>query len=322
MDAEEELRIDVRTEKDGESRSLADWLLTDQGRFHVFAQRTPGPNPWIDEDTESLVVILHAGTGLEALAASLAAWMGSRRSNTTIRVSANGITVELRSGLDTADLRRLLQQTLVPSIQLPSFDYRIGPVLSLEAGDRIRPVIHLASAGDQVDSETSTMPVTIYLSAEEIHDEVEGAVEVLLATAGLRIESRDDPILGSWFRRMLVAAKEVIRSPAGREASLVVAHAADTRLVLAQDAAVTATLMQNLAPVIASLQNTKDAVIRVGALLIVKRDWAEVNVFQLTAAQQLLLDHHPQLATSPHTIVAALELSPESDQGKTPPALH
>ena len=63
-----------------------------------------------------------------------------------------------------------------------------------------------------------------------------------------------------------------------------------------------------------SLQPTKDAVLRVGALLIVKVDWA-VNVFQLTAAQQALLDHRPQLATSPHEIVAALGLTAASEEG-------
>lgn len=53
---------------------------------------------------------------------------------------------------------------------------------------------------------------------------------------------------------------------------------------------------------------TKDAVLRVGALLVVKVDWT-VQVFQLTAAQQALLDHQPQLATRPHEIIAVLQLS-------------
>jgi hypothetical protein len=66
--------------------------------------------------------------------------------------------------------------------------------------------------------------------------------------------------------------------------------------------------LPNLAPVIGSLQPTKDAVLRVGALLIVKVDWA-VSVFQLTAAQQARLDHHPQLASTPREIVAALQLA-------------
>jgi len=92
-----------------------------------------------------------------------------------------------------------------------------------------------------------------------------------------------------------------------QEAALTGVHAADSRLVLAQDAEVTARLLQNLGPVIGSLQPTKDAVLRVGALLIVKVDWA-VSVFQLTAAQQARLDHHPKLASTPHEIVEALQL--------------
>jgi len=60
------------------------------------------------------------------------------------------------------------------------------------------------------------------------------------------------------------------------------AHAADLRVALAQDATVTATMLQNLGPVIEALQPTKDAVLRVGALLIVKVDWTIV-VHRLTA---------------------------------------
>jgi hypothetical protein len=97
------------------------------------------------------------------------------------------------------------------------------------------------------------------------------------------------------------------RSPLGYETRIVAAHAMESRVVHAQDATVTATMMQNLGPVLASLQPTKDAVLRVGALLIVKVDWV-VMVHQLTAAQQLKLDHEPQLVQSPHEILTALEL--------------
>lgn len=70
-------------------------------------------------------------------------------------------------------------------------------------------------------------------------------------------------------------------------------------------------MMQNLGPVLDALQTTKDAVIRAGALLIVKVDGVVV-VHQLTAEQQLMLDHQPQLAQSPHDILAALELRDDS----------
>jgi hypothetical protein len=75
-------------------------------------------------------------------------------------------------------------------------------------------------------------------------------------------------------------------------------HAVDSHLVLRRDAQTTALLLQNLGPVLTSLQPTRDAVLRIGALLVVKVDWA-VQIFQLTAAQQAVLHHKPQLAMRP-----------------------
>ena len=46
---------------------------------------------------------------------------------------------------------------------------------------------------------------------------------------------------------------------------------------------------------------------RAGALLIVKIDWV-VQVHQLTAAQQAVLDHQPKLLASPAEVTAALQL--------------
>ncbi|WP_156960427.1 response regulator transcription factor [Amycolatopsis taiwanensis] len=159
------------------------------------------------------------------------------------------------------------------------------------------------TGGGDVDA-TATLPVTIYLGEESGHELVQAAVENLVRLAGGEIVGRDDPVLGSWFRRMRARMRPAA-SRLGRETALMAAHALDSRLVLAQDATVTATMMQNLGPVLTSLQSTKDAVIRVGALLIVKVEWT-VAVHQLTAAQQLVLDHRPQLLTSPQDILAAL----------------
>jgi hypothetical protein len=48
--------------------------------------------------------------------------------------------------------------------------------------------------------------------------------------------------------------------------------------------------------------------VRAGALLIVKIDWV-VQVHQLTAVHQAMLDHRSHLAASPTEIIAALELA-------------
>jgi len=168
-------------------------------------------------------------------------------------------------------------------------------------------------------ADESTLPISIYLSDERIHEDVEAAVDEWLAHADLTVEERDEPVIGSWLRRMRARGVRALHSPAAAEAALTAVHAADSRLLLTQDAMVTATLLQNLGPVIASLQPTKDAILRVGALLIVKVDWA-VRVFQLTAAQQAILDHNPQLASSPLEIIAALQLSAPNGTGEMPTA--
>jgi hypothetical protein len=158
--------------------------------------------------------------------------------------------------------------------------------------------------------DADTMPVTIYLTDEHHHAQVESAVETLLATAHLRIVDRDDPVIGSWFRRMTARAKDSMQSPASQDAALAAAHALNSRLILAQDAEVTAKLLENLAPVIVALEPIRGAVIRAGALLVVKQE-GDISVLQLSAAQQARLDHHPQLVRSPHEIVAAVSLFPE-----------
>ncbi len=184
---------------------------------------------------------------------------------------------------------------------------RVGDDLLLATGQPTADRESLLVAHRYAPPGSFTLPITIYLSDELVHEQVEAAVEDLLASIGGHIEHRDDPMFGSWFRRMRAKVGKAARSPLGREATMLAAHAVELRLVHAQDATVTATMMQNLGPVIAALQPTKDAVIRVGAFLIVKVDWVVV-VHQLTAAQQLRLDHQPQLAQSPHDILAALEL--------------
>jgi DNA-binding winged helix-turn-helix (wHTH) protein len=157
------------------------------------------------------------------------------------------------------------------------------------------------------ESQPTELDVTIYLSDEAAHQQVESAVENLVELAGGVIESRDEVVIGSWFRRMRAKVSGNGRAEVAREIAMTATHAAELRLVLAQDATVTATMMQNVGPVITALQPTKDAVVRVGAVLIVKVNWV-VTVLQLTAAQQLQLNHQPHLASLPHKILPALTM--------------
>ncbi|MFK8908386.1 hypothetical protein [Streptomyces sp. YS-3] len=172
-------------------------------------------------------------------------------------------------------------------------------------------------ASRTAEQEATLLPITIYLADEAPHRDVQAAVEELLATAGMEILDREDPVIGSWFRRMRATMSRTARSQVARESALTAAHIADARLILAHDATITATMMTNVGPVLTALQPTKDAVVRIGAVLIVKADWV-VRVVQLTAAQQAILDHRPQLATSPHDVIGAIGLLAASD-GRTAP---
>lgn len=186
---------------------------------------------------------------------------------------------------------------------------RRGAIDDLWPDDGISDKDYGASAAvDRPLLQTLSLPVTIYIADEAIHEQVETAVENFLAAAGLDVMERDDPVIGSWFHSMMAGVRQAAHSSAAREVALSAAHSVDSRVNLAQDAVVTATLLQNLGPVVASLQPTKDAVLRVGALLIVKVDWA-VQVLQLTAAQQAVLDHNVFLASSPSEIIKALQVT-------------
>jgi hypothetical protein len=170
-----------------------------------------------------------------------------------------------------------------------------------EAAGVPAPSVVRARALAAVQILEGVLPVTIYLSDGADHESVENAVEQLLGSLGLYVVGREDPVAGSWFRRMLAAT----RSLAAHDPVASAVHLVDARYVQQQDAQNTALLMQNLGPLIASLQSTRDGVIRVGALLVVKVDWTLV-VTQLTAQQQLVLDHSPQLATAPQKILHVL----------------
>ncbi|MCK2219559.1 hypothetical protein MF672_038065 [Actinomadura sp. ATCC 31491] len=314
--------------------SFRQWLHDEPGLSGAVVFSPLGTTPEELAPT-SLVVSLVSDSVIKAFVRTLVAWLSTRRRGITIEVtSTGGQTVEIQAAQvhTEHDIRRILTGVLGEL-----FLGRVGGpgtargdvVADVVQGQadgfnvRPRPSIGADASGQQdvtADVASSMLPVTIYLSDESIHEQVEATVEDLLAAAGLRIENRDDPVIGSWFRRMRAVAEKFARSPAGREAALVAAHAAETRLVLAQDADVTAKLLQNLGPVIAALNSSdKDAVIRVGAILIVKMSGV-LTVFQLTAKQQLLLNHSPQLATSPDRIIEALGPAPIGE-GDGPPAL-
>lgn len=165
----------------------------------------------------------------------------------------------------------------------PKGDYFADPAL-------VPPILGSADGSAHpyfaTDVPQPPIPVTIYLCEESGCDRVEAAVTALLAAADVEITDRDEP-LGTWFRRL---------------------HATGP----ADEAVLTATLLRNLGPTIAALQDYDEAVLRAGALVIVKTG-PRLTAQELTEAQQFRLDHEPDLASAPALILSALE----SDEGFT-----
>ena len=58
--------------------------------------------------------------------------------------------------------------------------------------------------------------------------------------------------------------------------------------------------------------SANDAVVRLGAVLLVKVDGA-LSVNELTAAQQAMLDHDPRLSLAPDESLTALSLTPATE---------
>lgn len=324
-----ELSIDVvgDGEDADDGRQLLEWIRSDPELAEVVVMRASSPKPGeFGSPVATLVATLHSGSVITALVGVISAFLRQRRGVRIRITNTEGRTLELQGGFTASDIKRLVHAVSISDVG--NFDSGSSVVVvpdgaAIGTATFNEPFVVLDDTSWRPMSErakSSMLPVTIYLSNEGIHEQVEAAVEQLLTDAGLRIESRDDPILESWFRRMYVTVKEKLRTPAGREAVLVAAHAAETRLVLAPDADVTAKLLQGVGPVIKSLESTEDAVVRLGNVLIVKVDGV-VAVSQLTPAQQFLLNHRPDLACSPQKILAAL--NDTSIEGEAyPPALQ
>jgi hypothetical protein len=259
--------------------------------------------------SETSFVISARSAELPRVAEALAAWLNHFPEATIVlrpKISPEpeyNVTIEYP--ITSRKLTRLLR-SMSPDHK-DSFEaaqeYRTAP-------PEWKPIQRYAARGEQIDP-TNTLPVSIYLSDADIHQQVEEAVVALLDSAGLEIIERGEPEIGSWFWRARAKLSDKVPPELGRDAAATLAHAAEARFVTAQDAQITAMLMQNLPGVIGALQPTRDAAIRVGALLVVKVNWVVV-VHQLTAAQQFQLDHHPELEAQPHEILRALAL-PQPD---------
>jgi hypothetical protein len=233
------------------------------------------------------------------------------RQITEAGTSAPDVQRELQAAIDTstrvdaefaealAELLRVLRPLLPPE-QLPLGDldtHRTGrhrqDTVSIEEPGLVDRILNSLRRFDSEPVETSgtdSIPVSVFLSDADGDELVEAAVAEMLASAGIEIIGRDDPVTGSWSLRQHRARRD--------------------------DGHDTASMMRHLGPTIAALQAYEEAVVRAGGLLIVKTG-PRLVVQQLTPAQEFRLDRQPELASAPHQVLDALR--PRSWEPAGPP---
>ena len=104
---------------------------------------------------------------------------------------------------------------------------------------------------------------------------------------------------------------------AAREAAKGAAHAVEAKTALAWDADLALKHSQAVSNVLTSLGQTKDAIVRIGPILIVKVNWA-VAVHQLTLAQQFDLEHMNSAALTVKETLCSLGLAMPTTSSGTP----
>ena len=112
-------------------------------------------------------------------------------------------------------------------------------------------------------------------------------MERVVESAGAEVDERGS-VVSFWVR---------LRARISNSASN--AHVARQREVnrLAVQSMMTPDIQRSLDVIVASLRSSEEAVVRVGALLMIKTE-DSIAVHQLTADQQLMLDHKPELLRS------------------------
>lgn len=148
-------------------------------------------------------------------------------------------------------------------------------------------------------------PLYIYLADGSEHAAVERAVDAWLTEAGFTVVLRKPPTTGSWKREIWVGIKAIAD-----------AHGQAAQAI--PDATAVTQLMDSTARVLASLENSSDAAIRFGPLLIIKADGVPI-VTHLNETQVAKLDlGGPAMLESPRRLIRQLGLDEGSESELVP----
>jgi hypothetical protein len=277
-------------------------------RMVVDDQQSPEQNilvRWIDDQAQPSPTNTRVAhyTDQTELAATIEQGLAARAEGDLDTATAKlGRAVQLAEQSGHTDTLRLLTKVVdvvgdTPALRTPTVQLDLEMVAVVS---RMTVRIRVPSA-EQLD----LVPIVIYLSREDGHERVEAAVEDMVHRAGWWIAHYDDPIRGSFLRRLW--AKSGLTAD---ELAVMAGHRVESELVRRPDADVTAMMLQHVGPVLIALQPTEHAVIWVGAVLIIKVNGV-VSVRELTVDQQAWLSARPGLVAAPEALAEALSVEPQ-----------
>jgi len=158
------------------------------------------------------------------------------------------------------------------------------------------PVLDFEDDGDLV-------PVRIFLSSDAPREEVERAVANLLDTFELDVRVVYDGEIGSWFHELFIRARQ--RGTLGDQLTKL-ERAIDLQTHLRTQSEVDERQGDVVAKLITSLENTPNAVIQIGSVLLVKIS-GDILVRNLTQRELAIYERNPALFRDPATARKLLE---------------
>ena len=152
------------------------------------------------------------------------------------------------------------------------------------------------------------VPVVVYISNEQDAEAVEEAVGQVLESFGMEVVVRKDPVHGSWYRKLTARTKDAVSKPEFQDRLAKMERALDMQVLLRGQAQIDAAQGTTVAQLISSLNNTPNATIQIGSVLLIKIDGV-LAIRNLTQVELAHLERHPDLLKSPTVILEELKVA-------------
>ncbi|WP_205315800.1 hypothetical protein, partial [Nonomuraea lactucae] len=205
-----------------------------------------------------------------------------------------------------------VQRASLVTMPHPSPKVRRRPALEYE----LRRAMH-----DHLKHNSTTtadlFPMTVYLTDESRHEEVERAIAAFIEAFDLEETIAIPPALGSWLKRLLLRSRNVATSDAAKDIREEVRRAVELHGIHKIQAEVDERKAAAASTLIQALDSQQRAAVLLGSMIILKSGNSLV-VRELTQRELIHLERNPKLLQNPAELLEALQCLPWEE----PPAIE